>query len=256
MRSVKLGFLMAAAMCVIGPSTAWACTVYGTVVCQGTDQPVAGVELTFVDDTTERLAPATDASGDFNLDLWGATWDVFLDDVFLKSVVVWDIDGQPWTLWDPIEVPASLVPACAPQEECVLTVLEGDDYTSETARPLGRPDAECEHFQPGSVSIGGGYGGTVDAPLATMDAAFAVVKAGRNYYAVTVDVEAGDALLVPDTKNAVSHVTYCSCPTQSASLSQLESSTPTSGGCSTGGAGALALMGLAPLLARLRRRRG
>lgn len=256
MRSVKLGFLLAAAMCIIGPSTAWACPVLGTVVCEGTNQPVEGVVLNFVEGTNSFLTPATDPSGDFTIDLWGGFWDVYLGTELLKNVEVWDIQGQPFTLWDPIEVPASLVPECGSQPGCVLPVdLEGRSYLTADGRPIGNPDAECAYFAPGSVPIGEGFNGTLEAPLASMNAAFAVVKSGRNFYAVTVDVQEGDALLVPDVKYAVSHATYCSCPTEEAAArAALSGANQTSGGCSTGAPGALALMGLAALLPRLRRR--
>lgn len=256
MRNVKWGLFLVASL-LIGPSVAWACPVLGTVVCEGTDQPVEGVVLTFTEGGTSRDAPATDAGGDFTLDLWGADWDVYLGSDLLTTVTVWDINGQPWTLADPIEVPASLVPECGSQPGCVLTGVTEGPFTTEDGRPIGNPDAECDSVASGSVSIGGGFNGTLEAPLASMDAAFAIVKSGRNFYSVTVDVQEGDALILPDTKNAVSHVTYCSCPPEEASSSAaLSASTDnTAGGCSSGSAGALALLGLAAVLPRLRRRR-
>ena len=255
MRNVTWGIFLAAASLLIGPSTAWACNVLGTVVCEGTNQPVEGVVLTFVEGVESHDAPATDASGDFTIPLWGASFDVFLGADFLETVQVFDINGAPFTLADPIEVPASLVPECQPQTTCDTTLVSETPFSLDL--PLGNPRSECAHFGD-FVPVGEGFdvvGGTI---VASTDAAFAIVKSGRAHYGVTVDVQQGDVLNLPDTKNAVSHVTYCGCPTtdEASARSALTSTgSDTAGGCSTGSAGALALMGLAALLPRLRRNR-
>lgn len=257
MRSVKYGMYLAAMVCLMGARAAWACDVSGVVVCEGTNTPVEGVVLTFSESGTSIDAPATDAGGAFTVGLWGAMWDVSLGSTLLTSVWVVDVNGAPVTLADPIEVPASLVPECAPPPPaCEATLATADRFTTGDGRPLGSPTSECSYVAPGSVPVGEGFDGTLAAPLASMDAAIAIVKSGRNFYAVTTNVSQGDALLLPDTKNAVSHVTYCSCPpAQASSSSALGVSGGTAGGCSTGGAGALALLGLAAVLPRLRRRR-
>jgi hypothetical protein len=255
MRNVKWGIFLAAASLLIGPSTAWACNVLGTVVCEGTDQPVEGVVLTFVNGVDSYDAPATDASGDFTIPLWGATFDVLLGGNYLKSVDVFDINSAPYSLPDPIEVPASLVPECQPQTACDTTSVLETPFSLD--RPLGNPQSECAHFGD-FVPVGEGFDVVDGTIVASTDAAFAIVKSGRAYYGVTVGVQQGDVLNLPDTKNAVSHVTYCGCPTtdEASARSALTSTgSETAGGCSSGSAGALALMGLAALLPRLRRPR-
>lgn len=258
MRSVKFGMYLAAMVCLMGARAAWACDVSGVVVCEGTNTPVEGVVLTFSDGEASPIdAPATDAGGAFMVGLWGATWNISLGTTLLTTVEVFDINGAPVTLANPIEIPAALSPQCAPPPPaCDVSGVTAGTFATSDGHPLGNPTAECAYVAPGSVPVGEGFEGSLAAPLASMDAAIAIVKSGRNYYAVSLNVHEGDALTLPDTKNAVSHVTYCSCPPPdgTASRAALSGSTPTAGGCSTGAAGTLALMGLAALLPRLRRR--
>ncbi len=254
MRNMKWGLFLVASL-LIGPSVAQACIVDGTVVCEDTGAPVAGVTISFDDGLGNVFPVVTDSSGAFaDLLLWGGTWEISLDSFVLRSDT---IDGNLATLTlAPIVVSSEQVPACGSQPGCVLTDVTAGPFQTDDGRPIGNPDAECDAVAEGSVSIGGGFGGTLEAPLAIMDAAFAITKSGRNFYAVTVDVQEGDALTLPATKNALSHVTYCSCPTESSSSSALSATTEnTAGGCSSGSAGALALLGLAAMLPRLRRRR-
>jgi uncharacterized protein (TIGR03382 family) len=248
---------LAAIVCLMGARAAWACDVSGVVVCEGTNTPVEGVVLTFSDGEALPIdAPATDAGGAFTVGLWGAIWNVSLGSTPLTTVEVFDINGAPVTLADPIEVPAALVPQCAPPTPaCDVSGVTAGPFATTDGHPLGSPTAECAYVAAGSVPVGEGFDGSLDAPLASMDAAIAIVKSGRNYYAVSLNVHEGDALTLPATKNAVSHVTYCSCPPAGgAARAALSGSTPTAGGCSTGAGGTLALMGLAALLPRLRRR--
>lgn len=83
MRAVKLGILAAAAACLMGTSTAWACDVLGSVVCGGTGEPVANVQLTFTQGAVSYSAGPTDANGAFgfylyegSFGMWGVTLDL------------------------------------------------------------------------------------------------------------------------------------------------------------------------------------
>lgn len=253
MRNVKWGIFLVASL-LMGPSVAQACIVDGTVVCEGTGAPVAFVTLSFDDGFGGVRTAETDSNGAFSgLGLWGGTWDISLDSILIRSDT---IDGNLATVTlAPIVVSADVVPECQPPTICDTTGVSEAPFSLD--RPLGNPSSECAYFG-NFVPVGGGFDIVDGVLVATTDAAFAIVKSGRAFYGVTVGVADGDALNLPDTKNAVSHVTYCGCPTteDASSSAALSASTEnTAGGCSSGSAGALALLGLAAVLPRLRRRR-
>lgn len=119
MRALKWGVLVAA-MAWAGLASAW--WVDGTVVCQGTTQAVANVELSFTQGSFVYPAGPTDQFGWFTFHIEQdagqiGMWDVALTygGVTVQGAPVF-IDGPPaygvpFTL-APIEVDASLVPEC------------------------------------------------------------------------------------------------------------------------------------------------
>lgn len=100
-------------------------------------------------------------------------------------------------------------PPPPPPPECDTTGVNEGSFCVD--RPLGNPTNECAYFG-NFVPVGDGFYFDAAGLHASDSAAFAIVKAGRACYAVTVGVEAGDLLLLPSTNQGVSHVTYCGCP--------------------------------------------
>jgi hypothetical protein len=206
--------------CLMGTSKASAWGVEGSVVCEGTAEPVANVQLTFTQGAFSYPAGPTDASGLLAFHINGGEGDIGLWGVTLNltgaggpaSVVIAPvyIDGPPAYgvpyVIAPIEVDASLVPACAPPPPA-CPELEGVTDGQTVCLNLGNPRSECAYF--GLVPAGKDDGLSGSSFAATKNADLALVKAA-GCYKVFLDVTAGDTLTPPGTQ-AISHVTYCTC---------------------------------------------
>lgn len=226
MQKVKWGIVAAALSCLIATGTAWACDVQGTVICERTDlsapvKPLANVTLSFTQDAITYPAGPTDANGAWffsgyygNYGLWSVVLDLSeaggpAEPVPFGQVnIAWSETGISTVA--PIQVPASLVPACGgppPPPPPLCEALQGQEEGSFCpARPLGNEKAECKYF--GLVPVLKVEGsGTV----AVADADLVLVKAGGCYH-VNLAVEAGDILDGPAGGGAFSHTTYCTCP--------------------------------------------
>lgn len=211
MRIAKLGALAGALLCLVAPAVASACLVTGNVVCAGTTDPVVGLLVTLGQDGTVKASATTGATGAFETTIYGGTYDLTYGGE-ADGTVTCSFTGQVITLPTFESSDASCSPPPPPPPPaCDLTGLEEGPVVPCLDRPIGNPDDECSYFG-GFVPVGDGFDIGAGGIVATTSAPFAIVKAGRACYAVTVGVEQGDLLVLPDTRNGVSHVTYCGCP--------------------------------------------
>ncbi len=217
MRYAKWGMLIAAMAFVVGTRPARACDVVGSVVCEGSLSPVEGVVPTFThyhwDGTvvTYTQPPyATDANGQFFFHVdgqyCGEWYDVSLDPAgaepaFSLADPVFIEYATPLVL-APFQVSASEVAACGTPPSCVDPALNATHICTNKLR-----GAEEECAAVGLVPI---LKQDTSSPIAALDAALALVKAGTCYTLFT-PVTAGQLLGTWDGK-AISHVTYCACP--------------------------------------------
>lgn len=223
MRAVKTVLLAAAAASVMATSTtAWACDLYGSVVCS-TDASVgvSGVQVIFTSETVEGGWPSvpfvfdavSGADGTFytHLDQAGLSYDVNV----MATDVVCNANGDPIYL-DPIVVDDSVQcpgtpPPPPPPPQCVPTMPAGVTFPYCPSRPIGNPKAECKLFGLEVLDKNDGLSGAT--VFATQTAPVAIVKAG-GCYDVFLNVVKDVTVLEAPFSQGLSHATYCACPTE------------------------------------------
>ncbi len=211
MSKMKVGLLAVAVACLLGTSTAaWACNVYGSIVCKSDSAVgVSGVDviLTQVPEGTV-YSTTSSADGTFYLHVNTANraYDVNLD-----GQVFCDASGTPIYM-DAIQVDDAL--QCPgeppPPPACVPTIPTGVTFPYCPAHPLGNPKSECSLFGLVVLDQQDTAGGS--SVVASTTAALALVKAG-GCYDVFLNVVADQTLLTAPFTQGISHVTYCTCPT-------------------------------------------
>ncbi|GAO04650.1 hypothetical protein PSR1_03545 [Anaeromyxobacter sp. PSR-1] len=219
MRRMKLGFMAAVLMILLGARTASAREAWGYLVCESDESiAVSGAVLTFTQGSVVSTSyEPTTAQGWYGFMLWPGDfglWSVSIDLTAQGGPSNYDagqvtiVETSPLSYVPTIKIPAGIIPACGgtpPPPVC--EELSGVENGSTFCGNLGNPRNECAYF--GLVPAGKDDGLSGLTHEASMDADLALVKAGL-CYKVYVGVSAGDELQTPNGKG-ISHVTYCSC---------------------------------------------
>jgi hypothetical protein len=216
MQTMKRAIVAAAMACLVAPGVAWAWPVTGSVVCGDTTAGVQGVEVTIGyagHPDYQSYTGVTDASGLFSIPVPDALTDASVHLVYgnfssdFSAVITLGVPIGPFSIpgdWcAPPPPPPPPPPACPALE----IIQEGAFCLS---KPFGSPKSECSAFglQPsGSDEVAGGSSFT-----STASANLALVKAA-NCYNLYLNVTQGETLSAPYGQ-AISHVTYCNCPTE------------------------------------------